>query len=130
MTVISFVLAGCTPPFEERFEGDLSIAADLDLGSVGHVALIAPHGGGFTPTSLDYFVEGEDVTERLESTLSEAGFIESRPVEGLWRQWQRDSDGLLQTMQIESFAEGDEFTSGAGKDAKTYVAGDKASGSL
>lgn len=122
--VVSLLLVGCAPPFEERFEGELSVASDLDLDSVGEVAFIDPHGGGLTPSGLNYFIEGEDVMEKLESALATAGFIQS-PVSDLGRQWQRDSEGLLQTVQAEPFAEGDTFTSGTDGDDTTYVSQDK-----
>jgi hypothetical protein len=113
-------LSGCTAPFEERFAPQVELATELNLGSVGDVVDVTGNGGGPTPRTVVYIIEGDDVVSAAEQSLVQASFTPYLPTSH-GRSWSRTNDGLSQMVLIIPFSSGESFTTGIGEDAGTYV---------
>lgn len=116
----TFGLSACSrDTFEERFFSQLLIAIDIGLDDSDSVAAVSGTGGGPTPTTLQYFLEGTDVGEEVAQGLTNAGFTAD---DSLNQIWEREEDGLEQEVILSPFSSGESFAIERGTSDERYVA--------
>lgn len=120
LVAITSGLSACRgDTFEERFASQVLIASDIGLDDSDSVAAVSGTGGGPTPTTLKYFLEGTNVGEEVAQGLTDAGFTADDSLDQIW---EREEDGLEQEVILSPFSSGESFAIERGTSDERYVA--------
>ena len=104
-SAIAIGATGCTGSFDDVYEDQIAIGEELNLDEVGDVTATNGLGGGTTPASLEYVVEGPEVGALLAKQLKDSSFEPGRDIGGR-ESWTRDIPGAHHRVTLLFFEEG------------------------